>query len=171
MNRADTVHDKRALYGRCLTALRPARGRQSAGCCPSAQAYPSGKADTLRRKSLSHRRFPPSGAVLPHLFRASIILCSVALIIAARSPMSTAFGKKKKLWQFCSVQHGRTGCFSAELLREMDHIGNRSRLKTRECQSWRVGDAALGVPRRTKERQWKAPANSGNSRFRRSFSA
>ena len=79
------------MHGDCLTALRPfGKGRQSGGCSPTAQAYP------LREDGYpsAEKPFAPRGSrrlkrVLLILFRASIILCSVAFIIFIFRTLST----------------------------------------------------------------------------------
>lgn len=97
MNRADTVHDRRPEYGR-MSDSSPlfCKSDSPADVLAPAQAYPSGKTDTLRRKALSPLRSPPRKKGATDDFRASIILCSVAFIIIHIFHLSTDEKKKRK---------------------------------------------------------------------------
>ena len=90
MNRADTVHDK-AFSRKAMSDSSPplGKGRQSVGCSPTAQAYPLREGGYPSAEKPFAPTVPPCCRVLLILFRASIILCSVAFIISAFHRLST----------------------------------------------------------------------------------
>ena len=96
------------------------KGRQSGGCSPTAQAYPAGKADTLRRKSLSHPAVPAaaSGAtdLVPRLYH-TLFSCFYyrpisphVNVFAALRRIFVAFARffRPRGPRFCTACQGKT---------------------------------------------------------------